>query len=196
MTLQNLLKIGRLKPHAPTAEEIRRLLDPIVNEGYDLVQGSRYLPGGSFGNMPAHRQIATRYIHPLLLSLAVGFNFNAFFLYILSAPVFLSTHLGLGPSEYSWLFIPSIAGILLGSQLSGRAAGKLTRAQTLRRAYGFMGAAVAANLAYSLVFPPALPWSVLPIFSTILRRAPMSFSGASQPSNSVFAGALPSAYQP
>ena len=26
MTLQNLLKIGRLKPHAPTAQEIRRLL--------------------------------------------------------------------------------------------------------------------------------------------------------------------------
>lgn len=26
MTLQNLLKIGRLKPHAPTAEEIRGLL--------------------------------------------------------------------------------------------------------------------------------------------------------------------------
>ena len=28
----------------------------------------------------------------LLLSLAVGFNFSAFFLYILSAPMFLSTH--------------------------------------------------------------------------------------------------------
>lgn len=26
MTLQNLLKIGRLKPHAPTAQEIQRLL--------------------------------------------------------------------------------------------------------------------------------------------------------------------------
>ena len=26
MTLQNLLKIGRLKPHAPTTQEIRRLL--------------------------------------------------------------------------------------------------------------------------------------------------------------------------
>jgi DHA1 family bicyclomycin/chloramphenicol resistance-like MFS transporter len=100
----------------------------------------------------------------LLLSLAVGFNFNAFFLYILSAPVFLSTHLGLGPSEYSWLFIPSIAGILVGSQLSGRAAGKLSRAQTLRRAYTFMGVSAAANLAYSLAVAPALPWAVMPIF--------------------------------
>jgi DHA1 family bicyclomycin/chloramphenicol resistance-like MFS transporter len=100
----------------------------------------------------------------LFLSLAVGFNFNAFFLYILSAPVFLSTHLGLGPTEYSWLFIPSIAGILVGSQLSGRAAGRLSRAQTLRRAYVFMGISAAANLAYALAFPPTLPWSVMPIF--------------------------------
>jgi DHA1 family bicyclomycin/chloramphenicol resistance-like MFS transporter len=100
----------------------------------------------------------------LFLSLAVGFNFNAFFLYILSAPAFLSTHLGLGPTEYSWLFIPSIAGILVGSQLSGRAAGRLSRAQTLRRAYVFMGVSAAANLAYALAFPPALPWAVMPIF--------------------------------
>lgn len=100
----------------------------------------------------------------LLLSLAMGFNFNAFFLYILSAPMFLGTHLGLGPKEYSWIFIPSIAGILVGSQLSGRAAGRLTRSQTLRRAYTFMGVSAAANLAYALFLPPSLPWSVMPIF--------------------------------
>jgi DHA1 family bicyclomycin/chloramphenicol resistance-like MFS transporter len=100
----------------------------------------------------------------LLLSLAVAFNFNAFFLYILSAPMFLGTHLGLGPKEYSWLFIPSIAGIMIGSQLSGRAAGRLTRPQTLRRAYTFMGVSAAANLAYALLLPPSLPWAVMPIF--------------------------------
>lgn len=100
----------------------------------------------------------------LLLSLAVGFNFNAFFLYILSAPMFLGRHLGLEPTQYSWLFIPSIAGIVLGSQLSGRAAGKLSRAQVLRRAYTFMGVSAAANLAYSFAFAPSLPWAVMPIF--------------------------------
>ena len=62
----------------------------------------------------------------LWLSLAVGFNFNAFFLYIVSAPVFLGVHLGLGPRQYAWLFIPAIAGIMTGAQLSGRAAGRLT----------------------------------------------------------------------
>jgi dolichol-phosphate mannosyltransferase len=51
------------------AEEIPRLLQPIIKDGYDFVQGSRYLPGGSFGNMPAYRRIATQFVHPLLFSL-------------------------------------------------------------------------------------------------------------------------------
>jgi dolichol-phosphate mannosyltransferase len=55
---------GKDRPH-----EIPRLLDPIVNYGYDFVQGSRYLPGGDFGNMPFYRRIATQFVHPLLFSL-------------------------------------------------------------------------------------------------------------------------------
>jgi dolichol-phosphate mannosyltransferase len=52
--------------------EIPRLLEPILKHGYDYVQGSRYLPGGDYGNMPFYRAIATRYVHPILFSLAVG----------------------------------------------------------------------------------------------------------------------------
>lgn len=99
----------------------------------------------------------------LMLSLAAGFNFNAFFLYIVSAPVFLGTHLGLGPRQYAWLFIPTIAGIMVGAQLSGRAAGRLRPRQTVGFAYGFMASAAAANLLYNFAFRPALPWAVLPI---------------------------------
>jgi dolichol-phosphate mannosyltransferase len=50
--------------------EIPRLLQPI-REGYDFVQGSRYLSGGDLGAMPWHRRFATR-LHPLLFSIAVG----------------------------------------------------------------------------------------------------------------------------
>lgn len=99
----------------------------------------------------------------LMLSLAAGFNFNAFFLYICSAPVFLGTHLGLGPRQYAWLFIPSIAGIMAGAQLSGRAAGKLHWRDTVRFAYGFMAVAAVANLAYTYAVRPSVPWAMLPI---------------------------------
>jgi dolichol-phosphate mannosyltransferase len=50
-------------------QEIPRLLEPISRDGYDFIQGSRYLPGGDFGNMPAYRRIATQFVHPLLFSL-------------------------------------------------------------------------------------------------------------------------------
>ncbi len=36
-------------------EEIPRLLDPMQNDSADFVQGSRYLHGGSWQNMPFHR---------------------------------------------------------------------------------------------------------------------------------------------
>ena len=56
--------------------EIARLLEPIAERGFDFVQGSRYLTGGDFGNMPFYRQLATRYVHPLLFSLFVGRRFT------------------------------------------------------------------------------------------------------------------------
>ena len=99
----------------------------------------------------------------LLLSVAVGFNFNGFFLYIVSAPVFLGEHLGLGPTQYAWLFLPCIAGIMFGAHLSGRAAGKWPPQETVRRADLFLGAASAANLAYAFGAKPAIPWAIIPI---------------------------------
>lgn len=51
--------------------EIPRLVDPIVRGHADFVQGSRFLNGGGYGNMPAYRRFATR-LHPFLFSLVVG----------------------------------------------------------------------------------------------------------------------------
>jgi dolichol-phosphate mannosyltransferase len=49
-------------------DEIPSLLDPIVEDRADLVQGSRFLSEHpSFGPMPAYRKIATR-LHPMLFS--------------------------------------------------------------------------------------------------------------------------------
>src|SRR6266850_811160 len=50
--------------------EIPALVGPIARDAADFVQGSRYLGGGGFGNMPAYRVLGTRVIHPLLFSLA------------------------------------------------------------------------------------------------------------------------------
>ncbi len=100
----------------------------------------------------------------LLLSIAVGFNFNAFFLYIVSAPMFLGEHLKLGPQQYAWLFIPSIAGIMIGARVSGLSAGKVSPVRMVQRAYIFMSTAAVGNLAYAFIVPPAVPWAMVPIF--------------------------------
>jgi len=53
-------------------DEIERLIDPILNENYAFVQGSRFKgPGGIGGDMPLYRKFATR-VHPWLMSLITG----------------------------------------------------------------------------------------------------------------------------
>jgi dolichol-phosphate mannosyltransferase len=50
--------------------EVTRLLDPICDDGFDFVMGSRYLPGGAYGgDMPLYRVFATRVLHPWIVRL-------------------------------------------------------------------------------------------------------------------------------
>jgi len=53
--------------------QIPRVLRPILEKGYDYVQGSRYLEGGKFNKMPRHRRLVTR-VYPVLLRLLTGFK--------------------------------------------------------------------------------------------------------------------------
>ncbi|TFW07765.1 Bcr/CflA family efflux MFS transporter [Oxalobacteraceae bacterium OM1] len=95
---------------------------------------------------------------------AVAFNFAGLFLFVAAAPVILGTHLGLSANQFGWQFVPMVGGIFLGSLAANRLAGKLEyRGQT---ALGFtlLLAAAAFNAAYHGLMPPALPWSVTPIF--------------------------------
>jgi len=97
----------------------------------------------------------------VLLSSAIAFNFCAFFLYIAAAPVVIYQWLGLGESEFAWLFIPGISGIVIGAFISGRVAGRLSRRQTLRLGFAVMFVALACNITFHALSAPALPWTVL-----------------------------------
>ena len=100
----------------------------------------------------------------LAATAALALNFCGFFIYVLSAPVFLLTHLGVSEREFLWLFGPAMAGLMLGSWLSGRLAGKLTPLQCIARGYAVMAAAALFNLTLSHALPPGVPWSVAPLF--------------------------------
>lgn len=100
-----------------------------------------------------------------LLSSAVALNFAGFFLYVVSAPAFVYRILGLGETQFAWLFVPGIAGVMIGAFLSGRVAGRLTPRRTVRIGYFVMFGAAAWNLAWSAWGTPSVPWSVLPIMT-------------------------------
>ncbi|MDL2355058.1 MAG: multidrug effflux MFS transporter [Pseudomonadota bacterium] len=94
----------------------------------------------------------------------VAFNFAGLFLFITAAPVMLPVHLHLGPDQFAWLFVPSVSGIFLGALAANRIAGRMTFQRQIGIGFCFMLAAAAANVAYHLLFAPAIPWSVLPMF--------------------------------
>jgi glycosyltransferase involved in cell wall biosynthesis len=47
-----------------------------LGEGYDMVQGSRYIAGGRAVNTPVDRWLASRLIHAPLISIAAGFHWT------------------------------------------------------------------------------------------------------------------------
>jgi dolichol-phosphate mannosyltransferase len=47
-----------------------------LEEGYDFVQGSRFLPGGAEHNTPLERKLGAMLIHVPVLSLAAGFRYT------------------------------------------------------------------------------------------------------------------------
>jgi len=99
-----------------------------------------------------------------LKAAAIAFNFAGLFLYVAAAPVFLTRHLRLGPDQFGWQFIPSVAGIFLGALFANRLAGKMSIPRQALIGFTFLIGAALFNVGYHLYFPPALPWSVAPLF--------------------------------
>lgn len=104
----------------------------------------------------------------LLLVAAYGFNFAGFFIYIVSAPAFGFRILGLERTEFVWIFGPAITGMILGSFISARLAGRLGPTSTVVLAYLLMGGWAAFNVHYHAQHAATLPMSVLPIFGYTL----------------------------
>jgi DHA1 family bicyclomycin/chloramphenicol resistance-like MFS transporter len=87
--------------------------------------------------------------------IAYAFMFNGFFLYVLSAPVFLMQHLGLGETDFLWMFGPATIGLMAGSALAGHVAQRWSGMRTLRCAFLIMALAMPAMLLRGLDCLPA-----------------------------------------
>jgi DHA1 family bicyclomycin/chloramphenicol resistance-like MFS transporter len=100
----------------------------------------------------------------LSLSLISG----GFFIYILSAPMFLSRYLGLKETQYIVLFLPMSIGMVIGAWVSGRCAGKISGMKTIGIGYIIMFAAATGNIVLNMMIPPSLPWTLVPIITYVL----------------------------
>jgi DHA1 family bicyclomycin/chloramphenicol resistance-like MFS transporter len=99
-----------------------------------------------------------------LLSLIPAFNFCGFFIYIAAAPAFLVDLLQVSTLGFGWLFIPMIAGIMLGALLSGQLAGRLSPKHTIRAGFALLGIGATLNVVICALLPPWAGWNVFPIF--------------------------------
>ena len=99
----------------------------------------------------------------LLLALASGIPFNGMFLYVLCAPEFLGTHMGLAPTQFFWFFVLTIAGIMAGSWTSGRLAGRIAPKRQIRHGFVIMVLVSLVNVAANYLFIAHPSWALLPI---------------------------------
>lgn len=102
---------------------------------------------------------------PFVLSaISLGICNAGFFIYIMSAPRFLMTHLGLRETDFLWLFGPIAIGMMMGAGISGRVAGKISGMHTVLIGYSIMTTAAVGNVILNMLLAPTLPWTIVPLF--------------------------------
>ena len=99
----------------------------------------------------------------LTACLALSFLSVGFFIYILSAPMFLIQHLGLKETQYVVLFLPMAVAMVIGAWVSGRCAGRISGMKTIGIGYAVAFIAAAANAGLNMVVSPVLPWTLVPV---------------------------------
>ena len=124
----------------------------------------------------AYVQVFTRIEFGLLAS-CLAFNFSAFFIYIMASPAFVIDHLKMTGTDFAWLFLPAIGGMMLGNRIVNRYAGRISARRMVALGYTVMGAGVGVNLLLQFTLAPRLaPGSWL----TFVSIAPIAIAAIGQ----------------
>ena len=78
-----------------------------------------------------------------LLALAAGMNFATTMSFVGSAPAIVLDNWKLDETQFAWLFVPVVAGFLIGAAMAGRLAGRIEPARQVNVG---LGVAVVAGL--------------------------------------------------
>lgn len=98
------------------------------------------------------------FIHPRFPALifCLSLSFAGLFLYIAGAPTVIYDFLGLGSSDFGWLFIPIVGGLMLGASISARLAHRMPPNQTISIGIMVMCLATVINAVVAYFFEPGL----------------------------------------
>lgn len=91
------------------------------------------------------------------LAFCSAFTFSSYFLYVVAAPIIVVDLLGRGEQDFWILFVPMIGGMVVGSLLTRRLAGRVPTDTLLDRTMAGLVAAAAVNVVLCLV-APSVPW--------------------------------------
>jgi len=98
----------------------------------------------------------------LLLVLVSGVPFNGMFIWVMAAPTLLGERLGMAPTQFFWMFLLIISGIMSGALLSGRMAGRASPVVQIRFGFSVMATMSVLIVAGMLLFAPHA-WWLLPL---------------------------------
>jgi len=99
----------------------------------------------------------------MMYALALGTTFSAMITFIGAAPAIVLGHWHLAETQFAYVFVPLIIGIMGGAFLSGRLAGRLTGTKQIKIGYTLtLAGGVLSVMLHALVeSPPILPQQVL-----------------------------------
>lgn len=113
-------------------------------------------------SMGANYLKVARDAHYQAMVLASSLTFMVFSLYIGAASWFVLQVLKLQVTQFGWVFVPLVAGAMLGSAVSARQASRWSRSKHLLVGYAVLLSASACNSVYFIcVDTPAIPFAVM-----------------------------------
>jgi len=98
-----------------------------------------------------------------LVALAIALSFAGLFLYVASVPAFLGHELGLPPTQYAVMFVPIVAGIVLGSLAAERLAGRVASTRLILAGFSIQLVTGIVNVSCLAMHAASVPGSVLPL---------------------------------
>ncbi|OIO70685.1 MAG: Bcr/CflA family drug resistance efflux transporter [Zetaproteobacteria bacterium CG12_big_fil_rev_8_21_14_0_65_55_1124] len=115
--------------------------------------------------------MALRNRHYLALVFSFAMMFSGFFIYVAGAPSVIYGFLGLGANDFWVMFVPIVAAIMLGSQIAGWLAARLTSEQTVWLGFALLLPASLLNIVQSLLLAPSPLYVIAPLALYVLGMA-------------------------